>query len=95
MAGQRSNGDIPLGKQLANELKRHHGNREGKTPPTSHHGNVKCKTLTIGLPLEILSYCSFTMHHLILSQLKDVIIFHSESFDSESLILNQFVDSLS
>ncbi|XP_064800017.1 NGFI-A-binding protein 1-like [Oncorhynchus masou masou] len=45
--GQKSNGDTPLGKQLANELKRHHGNREGKTPPTSHHSNVKCKTLTI------------------------------------------------
>uniref|UniRef100_A0A673YB38 NGFI-A binding protein 1b (EGR1 binding protein 1) n=1 Tax=Salmo trutta TaxID=8032 RepID=A0A673YB38_SALTR len=36
VAGQRSNGDIPLGKQLANELKRHHGNREGKTPPTKN-----------------------------------------------------------
>ncbi|XP_031658160.1 NGFI-A-binding protein 1-like [Oncorhynchus kisutch] len=45
--GQKSNGDTPLGKQLANELKRHHGNREGKTPPTSHHSNVKFKTLTI------------------------------------------------
>ncbi|XP_036831130.1 NGFI-A-binding protein 1 [Oncorhynchus mykiss] len=45
--GQKSNGDTPLGKQLANELKRHHGNREGKIPPTSHHSNVKCKTLTI------------------------------------------------
>uniref|UniRef100_A0A8C7DRD7 Uncharacterized protein n=1 Tax=Oncorhynchus kisutch TaxID=8019 RepID=A0A8C7DRD7_ONCKI len=34
--GQKSNGDTPLGKQLANELKRHHGNREGKTPPTKN-----------------------------------------------------------
>lgn len=45
VAGQRSDGDIPLGKQLANELKRHHSNGEGKTPATSHHGNVEGKTL--------------------------------------------------
>ncbi|CAB1346544.1 unnamed protein product [Coregonus sp. 'balchen'] len=45
VAGQRSDGDIPLGKQLANELKRHHSNGEGKTPVTSHHCNVEGKTL--------------------------------------------------
>ncbi|XP_023836665.1 NGFI-A-binding protein 1-like [Salvelinus sp. IW2-2015] len=45
VAGQRSDGDIPLGKQLANELKRHHSNGEGKTMATSHHGNVEGKTL--------------------------------------------------
>ncbi|KAJ8004627.1 hypothetical protein DPEC_G00138280 [Dallia pectoralis] len=36
VAGLRSDGDTPLGKQLANELKRHHSNGEGKTPASCH-----------------------------------------------------------
>ncbi|KAL0985577.1 hypothetical protein UPYG_G00158820 [Umbra pygmaea] len=44
VAGLRSDGDTPLGKQLANELRRHYSNGDGKTPAVSHHGNVDGKT---------------------------------------------------
>ncbi|XP_028971778.1 NGFI-A-binding protein 1 isoform X2 [Esox lucius] len=46
VAGLRSDGDTPLGKQLANELKRHHSNGEGKTSAASHHSNFEGKTLS-------------------------------------------------